>query len=75
MHLDVGGISAGSGSACATGDPRPSDVLLALGLDEEWAKGGLRFTVGRDNTMTDVDQAIGTLHKTVRNLNRLALYN
>lgn len=75
MHLDIGGISAGSGSACATGDPRPSDVLLALGLDKEWAKGGLRLTVGRDNTTADIEQTIALLDKTVRNLNRLALYN
>jgi cysteine desulfurase len=58
IHLDMAGISASSGSACKTGNPRPSAVLQAIGLGEEWATGGLRFTVGMQNTMEDVERAV-----------------
>lgn len=61
MHLDVAGIAASSGSACSSGDPKPSAVLEALGLGPEWTKGGLRFTLGRQNSADDVDYTINTL--------------
>ncbi|MGA2110539.1 MAG: cysteine desulfurase family protein [Anaerolineales bacterium] len=46
-HLDLAGIACSSGSACKTGDPSPSEVLLALGVEPDWALGSLRVTVGR----------------------------
>lgn len=48
--LDLKGYAVSSGSACKTGDPRPSEVLLALGLPADWALGSLRVTVGRSTT-------------------------
>ncbi|MCP4426520.1 MAG: cysteine desulfurase [Chloroflexi bacterium] len=53
-HLDVAGIAASSGSACKSGDPKPSRMLQAMGLGDEWAKGGLRLTVGNQNREEDV---------------------
>jgi cysteine desulfurase len=44
--LDVAGYACSSGSACKTGDPEPSGVLTALGLDRNWAIGSLRVTLG-----------------------------
>ncbi len=61
MHLDLAGVAASSGSACKTGDPRPSSVLLALGLPPEWALGSLRVTVGRGTTTADVDRLLAVL--------------
>lgn len=61
MRLDVEGIAASSGSACHTGDPSPSEVLLALGLAPEWALGSLRLTVGRQTTDEDVDRVLAVL--------------
>ena len=75
MHLDMGGIAAGSGSACSTGNPKPSRGLLATGLDPEWARGGLRFSVGRGNEMADIDTVAPLLAQSVRNLARLAAYS
>ncbi len=61
MHLDLAGFAASSGSACKTGDPRPSAVLLALGLAPDWALGSLRLTVGRQTRLEDVDALLKTL--------------
>lgn len=70
VHLDVAGVCSSSGSACKTGNPKPSAILEAIGLDEEWTRGGLRLTVGRQNTMADVEYVVEKLPgivKTVRN--------
>lgn len=61
MHLDLAGVAASSGSACKTGDPRPSDVLLACGLTPEWASGSLRLTVGRATTDADIERVLAVL--------------
>jgi cysteine desulfurase len=61
MHLDLAGIAASSGSACKTGDPEPSEVLLALGLAPEWALGSLRLTVGRATSEAEVARVLGVL--------------
>jgi cysteine desulfurase len=50
MMLDVAGFGCSSGSACKTGSPKPSEVLTALGLADDWALGSLRVTLGRDTT-------------------------
>src|SRR6266550_1762292 len=47
VALDLEGFAISSGSACTSGETEPSQVLLALGLDRELAKGSLRVTVGR----------------------------
>lgn len=70
IHLDVAGICGSSGSACKTGNPKPSAILEAIGLDEAWTRGGLRLTVGRQNTVADVEYVLDKLPgivETVRN--------
>jgi cysteine desulfurase len=68
MHLDLAGIAASSGSACKTGSPKPSEVLLALGLTPEWALGSLRLTVGRQTTEAQVDRLLAVLPGTVEKM-------
>jgi cysteine desulfurase len=68
MHLDVAGIAASSGSACKTGDPRPSGVLLALGLSEAWALGSLRVTVGRETAREHIERLRAALPGIVHTL-------
>jgi len=68
MHLDLAGIAASSGSACKTGDPTPSEVLLALGLTPEWALGSLRLTGGRQTTDTHVDRLLEVLPEIVKKM-------
>lgn len=72
MHMDLAGISASSGSACLTGDPKPSAVLEALGLSSQWTSGGLRLTVGRQNTVEQIEFALQTIPTLAYRLVRLA---
>jgi cysteine desulfurase len=56
MMLDLEGFACSSGSACKTGDPEPSDVLVALGLSSEWAQGSLRVTLGKHTTSDEIER-------------------
>lgn len=68
MHLDVAGVAASSGSACHSGDPKPSGILEAIGLGPQWTKGGLRLTVGKQNTVADIDYVLDVLPRIIRDL-------
>lgn len=68
LNLDLAGICASSGSACASGSPEASQVLLALGLAPEVAHGSLRLTLGRENTEEDIDYVLETLPGIVQKL-------
>jgi cysteine desulfurase len=59
--LDLAGVESSTGSACTAGVPRPSHVLLAMGLDEETARGAQRFTLGHASTEADVDALLKAL--------------
>jgi cysteine desulfurase len=72
MHLDAAGIAASSGSACKTGMPEPSEVLMAMGYNEAWALGGLRLTVGRQTTAQHVAYTLEVLPEAVRKLRHLS---
>lgn len=61
MALDQHGFACSSGSACKVGSPRPSEVLLALGLEPEWALGSLRVTLGKNTTRQEIDLFLGVL--------------
>ncbi len=51
------GLAVSSGSACSSESPRPSHVLLALGLDEDQARASLRFGLSRFTTSEEADEA------------------
>jgi cysteine desulfurase len=55
MMLDAAGFACSSGSACKTGSPEPSDVLLAMGLSPEWALGSLRVTLGQQTSAEELE--------------------
>ncbi len=61
MALDQHGFACSSGSACKVGDPKPSDVLINLGLSPDWASGSLRVTLGRNTTMEEIQKFIDIL--------------
>ena len=54
LNLDLVGIAASSGSACATGDIEPSHVLSAMGIPASAARGALRLTLGHSITEEDI---------------------
>ncbi len=65
LALDRKGVSLSSGSACRSGSPKPSHVLLALGLTEEEAHCSIRLSLGIDNTGTEVDRVVALISEIV----------
>ena len=61
LALDLAGVAASSGSACASGSLDPSHVLLAMGLSMDEALGSLRLTTGYDTTDAEIESAIAIL--------------
>lgn len=66
IGLERRGVSVGTGSACAASRMRVSHVLLAIGLDDDLARGSLRLSLGRSTTEDDVDYAVDALVACVR---------
>lgn len=65
IMLDMQGICASSGSACAAGSIDPSHVLLAIGRSSDEAKGALRLSIDKDLTKEDADYVIDALKAAV----------
>ena len=57
LALDIAGVAASSGSACASGSLDPSHVLLAMGLSLDAALGSLRLTTGYATTDEQITRA------------------
>lgn len=68
IMLDMNGICASSGSACAAGSIDPSHVLLAIGRSKDEAKSALRLSIDKDLTKEDADYAIDALKAAVARL-------
>lgn len=72
MLLNMYGIAASSGSACASGSLDPSHVLLATGLPHEIAHGSVRLSIGEDTTDEDIDYVLETLPAIIRRLREMS---
>jgi cysteine desulfurase len=69
LKLDELGIAISSGSACSTNHAgQPSHVLQAIGFNPIKARGSLRITLGRFNTMEEAQRLVGVLPEVVRSL-------
>ncbi|MFR0822359.1 MAG: cysteine desulfurase NifS [Clostridia bacterium] len=68
LRLDARGICASTGSACSSGNPSPSHVLLSIGLPSQMSQGTLRVTIGEENTMEDMEYLIQNLTQIVEQL-------
>lgn len=66
--LGMAGICVSSGSACASGSPDPSHVLLAMGCSPDEARSSIRFSLGDDITPEQVEYVAETV---IREVNRL----
>lgn len=68
FELDLKGLAASSGSACASGSVDPSHVLLALGLPYKLAHGSLRLSLGKYNTSDEAEMIVRIVSDTVAEL-------
>ena len=66
--LDLAGVSVSAGSACTSGALEPSPVLLAMGVARDTAAATVRFSLGRDTTEADVDEAVAALAALARRM-------
>jgi cysteine desulfurase len=72
LQLDLLGVAASSGSACTTASLEPSHVLVAMGVPERYQRGSLRLTLGKGNTMAEVDRLLDVLPPAVEKIRALA---
>lgn len=73
--LDMAGVESSTGSACNAGVPRPSSVLLAMGLDEVTARGAQRFTLGHSSSPEDVEKLLDVLPGAVAQAQKAGMAN
>jgi cysteine desulfurase len=72
IALDLKGLAVSTGAACSSGAIEPSHVLTAMGLRPDRAKASIRFSLGKQNTLEDVDFALGLIPETVGRLRELS---
>ena len=68
LGLDMAGVCASSGSACSSGSLDTSHVLLALGLNDEIARSSIRFTLGKYNSIAEIERVIEILTELIPRL-------
>ncbi|MGC2193866.1 MAG: cysteine desulfurase family protein [Terriglobales bacterium] len=72
IALDLKGLAVSTGAACSSGAIEPSHVLTAMGMSAEQARASIRFSFGQQNTMEEVEFAIGLVGETVARLRELS---
>ena len=72
LNLDMKGIAASSGSACTSGTLEPSHVLVAMGVPLEASHSSVRFSLGRGNTVEDIDYVIDALPAMVERMRSMS---
>jgi len=70
LGLSEQGVCASAGAACSSGSLDPSPVLLAMGMDEAWAHGSVRFSLSRFTTDDEIDRAVDAVSRVVERLGR-----
>lgn len=65
FELDLNGLAASSGSACASGSIEPSHVLLAIGVPYQLAHGSLRLSLGMNNQENEIEEIIRIVKEAV----------
>lgn len=72
LYLDAEGIVVSTGSACASGDIKPSHVLMAKTGDAEVAHSSIRFSFGLDNIEEDIDKVMAVLPGIIDRLQKIS---
>ena len=68
LNLDVEGICVSNGSACTSGAMEPSHVLEGIGLDKKTANSSIRVSLGKQNTVEEIDYFIEKLEVVVERM-------
>ena len=71
INLDMQGIAVSTGSACSSGTLEPSPVIRAIGRGDDLARGAIRFSFGRFNTLSDLERLLEILPISVETLRKL----
>jgi cysteine desulfurase len=74
IALDLRGFAVSTGSACSSGAITPSHVLTAMGLSADRARSSLRFSLGRSNTVEQVDALADAVAASVTHLRRISVH-
>jgi cysteine desulfurase len=72
LLLDYQGIAVASGSSCVSKSLKVSHVLSAIKLDHALAQGNIIMSLGKDNTVDDVDYVLETFPKIVDKLRNMS---
>ncbi len=72
LNLDLVGIAASTGSACASISLKPSHVIMAMCNDAERAHGSIRFTLGEATTKKEIDYTIEKLKEIIKKLRAMS---
>ncbi len=70
MLLSESGVAASAGAACSSGSLDPSPVLLAMGVPEVIAHGAVRFSLSRETTAQEIDEAVEIVVRCVGRLRK-----
>ena len=65
MQLDLAGIAASLGSACASGSTRPSPTLMAMRVPDDRLRSSVRFSLGATTTEAEIDEAVRRIAEVV----------
>lgn len=72
IAMDLKGVACSTGAACSSGSIEPSHVLSAIGLRPAQARASIRFSLGRFNTVEDIDYTLEVLPHVVEQLRSLS---
>ncbi len=72
ISLDLKGIYASTGSACASGSTEPSYVLLSMGVSPELAQSSVRFSFGYENTLEDAEYCLQEIPPIVKRIREIS---
>jgi cysteine desulfurase len=74
IALDLRGFAVSTGAACSSGAMAPSHVLLAIGATPDRARASMRFSLGRSNTIEQVNALVEALEAAVAHLRRISVH-
>lgn len=72
VALDLEQVACSLGSTCSSGSTEPAPALVAMGRTEEVYRASVRFSVGLENTVEDIDEAVRRVSGVVARLRESA---